>query len=189
MLLPSPRSICAAGERTVDDAEAPLEQNTAPGLPVHVRKQIVHDTHVVDDLQRHGTVHVDDLARVPAGARVVSSAHSVYPRIRPGDQHHGVNVVSGTCRLVTKASAQARGFAARGETTLLTVHAEHEELEGTFGEIPHSTGLGERVPSSTHAGYSRYPRNSSDWPCATAPSSPSKTTHAMEAWAPPSPAL
>ncbi|GAA3856852.1 4-hydroxy-3-methylbut-2-enyl diphosphate reductase [Saccharothrix violaceirubra] len=136
VLLASPRSFCAGVERAVEIVERLLDQR---GGPVHVRKQIVHNVHVVADLEARGAVFVDELDAVPDGATVVFSAHGVSPAVRAEARRRDLEVVDATCPLVTKVHAEARRFAARGDTVVLIGHADHEEVEGTFGEAPEST--------------------------------------------------
>ncbi|MFI1401030.1 4-hydroxy-3-methylbut-2-enyl diphosphate reductase [Streptomyces sp. NPDC020681] len=140
LLLASPRSFCAGVERAIDVVERLLEQ-CATG--VYVRKQIVHNTHVVDDLARRGAVFVDELDQVPDGATVVFSAHGVSPAVRVEAARRGLDVVDATCPLVTKVHSEARRFAARGNTIVLIGHAGHEEIEGTLGEAPEVTVVAE----------------------------------------------
>ncbi|MBB5956906.1 4-hydroxy-3-methylbut-2-enyl diphosphate reductase [Saccharothrix tamanrassetensis] len=133
VLLASPRSFCAGVERAVEIVEQLLEQR---GGPIHVRKQIVHNTHVVAELEERGAVFVDELDAVPDGATVVFSAHGVSPAVRREAARRGLDVVDATCPLVTKVHAEARRFVARGDTVVLIGHAGHEEVEGTLGEAP-----------------------------------------------------
>jgi len=115
------------------------------GGPVYVRKQIVHNTHVVADLQARGAVFVEELDAVPAGATVVFSAHGVSPAVRTEAAERGLEVIDATCPLVTKVHAEARRFATRGDTVILIGHAGHEEVEGTLGEAPDRTVLVQNV--------------------------------------------
>ncbi|MFF0269798.1 4-hydroxy-3-methylbut-2-enyl diphosphate reductase [Kribbella sp. NPDC004536] len=138
ILLAAPRSFCAGVERAVDIVERLLAAR--PG-PVFVRKQIVHNTHVVDELRARGAVFVDELDEVPAGATVVFSAHGVAPAVRADAARRGLDVVDATCPLVGKVHQEARRFAARGHTVVLIGHAGHEEVEGTLGEAPAQTVL------------------------------------------------
>ncbi|HEX2131804.1 MAG TPA: 4-hydroxy-3-methylbut-2-enyl diphosphate reductase [Actinophytocola sp.] len=138
VLLAAPRSFCAGVERAVEIVEHALAQR---GRPVYVRKQIVHNAHVVADLEARGTVFVDELDEVPAGATVVYSAHGVSPAVRAEATRRGLDVIDATCPLVTKVHTEARRFAARGDTVLLVGHAGHEEVEGTLGEAPERTVL------------------------------------------------
>ena len=142
VLLASPRSFCAGVERAIAVVEQLLE---ARGGPIYVRKQIVHNTHVVADLQARGAVFVDELNSVPDGATVVFSAHGVSPAVRAEAASRGLETIDATCPLVTKVHAEARRFAARGDTVVLIGHAGHEEIEGTLGEAPDQTILVQSV--------------------------------------------
>ncbi|WP_370942298.1 4-hydroxy-3-methylbut-2-enyl diphosphate reductase [Amycolatopsis sp. cg5] len=142
ILLPSPRSFCAGVERAIKIVEKTLERRTNP---VFVRKEIVHNKHVVADLAQRGATFVDELDEVPDGATVVFSAHGVSPAVREEAARRGLEVIDGTCPLVTKVHSEARRFAARGDTIVLIGHAGHEEVEGTMGEAPASTILVETV--------------------------------------------
>lgn len=138
VLLAGPRSFCAGVERAIEIVERALEQR---GAPVYVRKQIVHNVTVVDDLARRGAVFVEELDEVPDEATVVFSAHGVSPAVRQEADRRGLDVIDGTCPLVAKVHAEARRFAARGDTVVLVGHAGHEEVEGTLGEAPESMVL------------------------------------------------
>ena len=142
VLLASPRSFCAGVERAIAVVEQLLEVR---GGPIYVRKQIVHNTHVVADLEARGAVFVDELDAVPDGATVVFSAHGVSPAVRAEAASRGLEAIDATCPLVTKVHAEARRFAARGDTVVLIGHAGHEEIEGTLGEAPDQTILVESV--------------------------------------------
>jgi 4-hydroxy-3-methylbut-2-enyl diphosphate reductase len=133
VLLASPRSFCAGVERAIQTVLDALDHY---GPPVYVRKQIVHNTHVVEDLRAKGAVFVDELIEVPDGAIVVFSAHGVAPTIFDEAESRGLGVIDATCPLVSKVHAEARRFARRGDTILLVGHADHEETEGTYGEAP-----------------------------------------------------
>jgi 4-hydroxy-3-methylbut-2-enyl diphosphate reductase len=133
VLLAGPRSFCAGVERAIDVVELALEQR---GAPVFVRKQIVHNEHVVSDLQRRGAVFVEELDQVPDGATVVFSAHGVSPAVKAEAATRGLDVIDATCPLVNKVHAEARRFAADGQTIFLVGHNGHEEVEGTQGEAP-----------------------------------------------------
>lgn len=158
LLLAAPRSFCAGVERAVEIVERALEQR---GAPVHVRKQIVHNRHVVAELERRGAVFVDELDAVPDGATVVFSAHGVSPKVRAEAQRRGLDVIDATCPLVTKVHNEARRFAARGDTVVLVGHVGHEEVEGTLGQAPDRTVLvqtpeeaaGLRVPDPEQVSY------------------------------------
>jgi 4-hydroxy-3-methylbut-2-enyl diphosphate reductase len=138
VLLAGPRSFCAGVERAIEIVERVLERQ---GEPVYVRKQIVHNTRVVGDLESRGAVFVDELDQVPDGATVVFSAHGVSPMVREDAARRGLAVIDATCPLVSKVHAEARRFAADGYTVALIGHAGHEEVEGTLGEAPDSTVL------------------------------------------------
>jgi 4-hydroxy-3-methylbut-2-enyl diphosphate reductase len=138
LLLAGPRSFCAGVERAIQIVERALELQ---GAPVYVRKQIVHNVRVVDDLTERGAVFVEELDEVPDGATVVFSAHGVSPAVRAQAARRGLAVIDGTCPLVSKVHAEARRFAADGYTVALIGHAGHEEVEGTLGEAPESTML------------------------------------------------
>ena len=140
--LPEPRSFCAGVERAIDVVDALLRRR---GAPVFVRKEIVHNQHVVSDLRARGAVFVDDLAEVPPGATVVFSAHGVSPAVRADAADRGLDVVDATCPLVAKVHAEVRRFSDRGDSVLFIGHAGHEETEGTMGERPDRTVLVETV--------------------------------------------
>jgi 4-hydroxy-3-methylbut-2-enyl diphosphate reductase len=138
ILLAGPRSFCAGVERAIDIVEIALEQR---GAPVYVRKQIVHNEHVVADLERRGAVFVEELDEVPEGATVVFSAHGVAPAVRREATGRRLEVIDATCPLVSKVHVEARRFGAEGKTIFLIGHEGHEEVEGTFGEAPGSMRL------------------------------------------------
>ncbi|WP_034287388.1 4-hydroxy-3-methylbut-2-enyl diphosphate reductase [Amycolatopsis benzoatilytica] len=138
VLLASPRSFCAGVERAIEIVQRALDQHAGP---VYVRKQIVHNAHVVTELERRGAVFVDELDQVPDGVTVVFSAHGVSPAVRAEADRRGLDVIDATCPLVSKVHAEARRFAARGDTVVFIGHAGHEEVEGTLGEAPDSMML------------------------------------------------
>lgn len=138
LLLASPRSFCAGVDRAIVMIEYLLTESDGP---VYVRKQIVHNTHVVADLAARGAIFVDELDQVPDEARVVFSAHGVSPQVRAEAQRKRLQVVDATCPLVTKVHSEARRFAERGHTVVLIGHAGHEEIEGTLGQAPEQTVL------------------------------------------------
>jgi 4-hydroxy-3-methylbut-2-en-1-yl diphosphate reductase len=142
VLLAAPRGYCAGVERAIETVERLLEQH---GAPVYVRKQIVHNSHVVRDLTERGAVFVASVEDVPEGALVVFSAHGVAPVVREGAVRRALRAVDATCPLVAKVHAEARRYAADGYTIVLVGHAGHEEVEGTMGEAPDSTVLVESV--------------------------------------------
>ena len=133
LLLASPRGYCAGVERAVETVERAL---ALYGSPVYVRKQIVHNSHVVEDLRSRGAVFVDALTEVPEGATVVFSAHGIAPAVRREADGLGLTTIDATCPLVTKVHAQARRYAEAGYALVLIGHAGHEEVEGTLGEAP-----------------------------------------------------
>ncbi len=138
VLLAAPRSFCAGVERAIDIVELALQRYPRP---VYVRRQIVHNAHVVADLQRQGAVFVDELDQVPDGTTVVFSAHGVAPAVRAEAARRDLNVIDATCPLVSKVHSEARRFAGRGDTVLLIGHAGHDEVEGTLGQAPGSVVL------------------------------------------------
>jgi 4-hydroxy-3-methylbut-2-en-1-yl diphosphate reductase len=142
VLLAGPRSFCAGVERAIDIVELALQRYPRP---VYVRRQIVHNAHVVADLQRQGAVFVDELDQVPDGTTVVFSAHGVAPAVREEADRRGLNVIDATCPLVAKVHNEARRFSARGDTVFLVGHAGHDETEGTLGEVPGRITLVENV--------------------------------------------
>jgi 4-hydroxy-3-methylbut-2-enyl diphosphate reductase len=142
VLLASPRGYCAGVERAVDTVEKLLDLH---GPPIYVRKQIVHNAHVVRDLEQRGAIFVEDEREVPRGQTVVLSAHGVAPSVYRNAETRGLNTIDATCPLVTKVHVQARRYAADGYTILLIGHAGHEEVVGTRGEAPESTILVQSV--------------------------------------------
>jgi 4-hydroxy-3-methylbut-2-enyl diphosphate reductase len=142
ILLASPRGYCAGVERAVETVEKALDHY---GAPVYVRKQIVHNIHVVRDLEKRGAIFVDEETEVPAGATVVYSAHGVAPTVHENSARLQHTVIDATCPLVTKVHAQAKRYARDGYTIILIGHAGHEEVVGTMGEAPDSTILVESV--------------------------------------------
>jgi len=133
LLLASPRGYCAGVERAVETVERALAHY---GRPVYVRKQIVHNSHVVENLRSRGAVFVDALTDVPEGATVVFSAHGIAPAVRREAKGLQLTTIDATCPLVTKVHAQARRYADAGYGLVLIGHAGHEEVEGTLGEAP-----------------------------------------------------
>jgi 4-hydroxy-3-methylbut-2-en-1-yl diphosphate reductase len=142
VMLASPRGYCAGVERAVETVEKALELY---GPPVYVRKQIVHNLHVVRDLEARGAVFVDHETEVPEGQTVVFSAHGVAPSVHANAAARGLSTIDATCPLVTKVHVQARRYAADGYTIVLVGHAGHEEVVGTMGEAPDSIVLVESV--------------------------------------------
>src|SRR3712207_1070970 len=133
VLLAAPRGYCAGVDRAVVTVEKALELY---GAPVYVRKQIVHNRHVVAGLEARGAVFVDELDEVPPGATVVFSAHGVSPAVHAQAAERALKTIDATCPLVTKVHHEARRFAAGDYDILLIGHAGHEEVEGTAGEAP-----------------------------------------------------
>ena len=142
VLLASPRGYCAGVERAVETVEKALELY---GPPVYVRKQIVHNLHVVRDLEARGAIFVDEETEVPEGKTVVFSAHGVAPSVHANAEARRLNTIDATCPLVTKVHVQARRYAADGYTVVLIGHAGHEEVVGTMGEAPDAMVLVESV--------------------------------------------
>ena len=142
VLLASPRGYCAGVERAVETVERAL---SLYGPPVYVRKQIVHNAHVVRDLERRGAVFVEDETDAPAGAILVLSAHGVAPSVYDRAAERRQTTIDATCPLVTKVHVQARRYAAEGLRIVLIGHAGHEEVVGTLGEAPDETVLVESV--------------------------------------------
>ena len=135
VLLASPRGYCAGVERAVETVERALELYSSP---VYVRKQIVHNLHVVRELEERGAIFVDEETDVPEGETMVLSAHGVAPSVHENADARGLRTIDATCPLVTKVHVQARRYAAEGYTVILIGHAGHEEVVGTMGEIPGS---------------------------------------------------
>jgi 4-hydroxy-3-methylbut-2-enyl diphosphate reductase len=142
VLLASPRGYCAGVERAVETVERALELY---GTPVYVRKQIVHNLHVVRELEERGAIFVDDETAVPEGETMVLSAHGVAPSVHRNAEARGLRTIDATCPLVTKVHVQARRYAAEGYFVILIGHARHEEVVGTMGEIPGSIALVESI--------------------------------------------
>lgn len=142
VLLASPRGYCAGVERAVETVERALEHY---GAPVYVRKQIVHNIHVVRDLEARGAIFVEEETEVPEGATVVYSAHGVAPSVYENSARLHHKVIDAVCPLVTKVHVQARRYADEGYTIVLIGHAGHEEVVGTMGEAPEATILVQNV--------------------------------------------
>ncbi|MDR1791656.1 MAG: 4-hydroxy-3-methylbut-2-enyl diphosphate reductase [Propionibacteriaceae bacterium] len=138
VLLAAPRGYCAGVERAIATVQRALERF---GAPIYVRKQIVHNRHVVERLQAAGAVFVEELDEVPPGATVVFSAHGVAPSVREEAARRGLVTIDATCPLVNKVHNEARRFASQGLQILLIGHAGHEEVEGTTGEAPEAITL------------------------------------------------
>jgi 4-hydroxy-3-methylbut-2-enyl diphosphate reductase len=138
LLLAAPRGYCAGVDRAVQTVERALDLY---GAPVYVRKEIVHNKHVVEQLRERGAVFVDQETEVPEGETVVFSAHGVAPSVHGNAAGRGLRTIDATCPLVTKVHVEAKKFAAQGYTIVLIGHAGHEEVEGTMGEAPESIVL------------------------------------------------
>jgi 4-hydroxy-3-methylbut-2-enyl diphosphate reductase len=138
LLLAAPRGYCAGVDRAVQTVERALE---IYGAPVYVRKEIVHNKHVVAGLRERGAIFVDEQTEVPEGAVCVFSAHGIAPSVRAGAEERGLRTIDATCPLVTKVHREAVRFAADGYTIVLIGHDGHEEVEGTMGEAPDSIVL------------------------------------------------
>ncbi|MFG1864465.1 4-hydroxy-3-methylbut-2-enyl diphosphate reductase [Microbispora bryophytorum] len=133
VLVAKPRGYCAGVDRAVQAVERALEQY---GAPIYVRKQIVHNTHVVKTLEERGAVFVEETEEVPEGAIVVFSAHGVAPAVHEEAAGRSLRTIDATCPLVTKVHNEAKRFAAKDYDILLIGHEGHEEVEGTAGEAP-----------------------------------------------------
>ena len=133
VVVAAPRGYCAGVDRAVVTVEKALERF---GAPVYVRKQIVHNKHVVEGLEAKGAIFVEELDEVPDGALVIFSAHGISPAVRAEATQRGLNTIDATCPLVTKVHHEAKRFAEQGLPILLIGHDGHEEGEGTTGEAP-----------------------------------------------------
>jgi 4-hydroxy-3-methylbut-2-enyl diphosphate reductase len=133
LLLAAPRGYCAGVDRAVQTVERALQHY---GPPVYVRKEIVHNKHVVQELREAGAIFVDQETEIPEGATAVFSAHGVAPSVRANAAARQLNTIDATCPLVTKVHVEARRFAQQGYTIVLVGHDGHEEVEGTMGEAP-----------------------------------------------------
>jgi 4-hydroxy-3-methylbut-2-enyl diphosphate reductase len=138
VLLAAPRGYCAGVDRAVQTVEHALDLY---GAPIYVRKEIVHNKHVVQELEQRGAIFVEQETEVPEGAMVVFSAHGVAPSVHENAAARGLQTIDATCPLVTKVHVEARRFAAEGYTIVLIGHHGHEEVEGTTGEAPGSIVL------------------------------------------------
>src|SRR5579859_4320202 len=138
IILLRPRGFCAGVVRAIDVVKIVLNLY---GAPVYVRKEIVHNRHVVDELRRAGAIFVDELSEVPEGARVIFSAHGVSPAVRVEAKQRHLQVIDATCPLVTKVHLEAVRFAKQGYTIVLIGHRDHDEVIGTLGEAPQNTTL------------------------------------------------
>src|SRR6185295_19371285 len=141
-VLAAPRGYCAGVDRAVQAVEEALDLY---GPPVYVRKEIVHNKHVVEQLSGRGAVFVDQETEVPEGKLVVFSAHGVAPAVHENAAARSLQTIDATCPLVTKVHVEARKFAEQGYTIILIGHEGHEEVEGTTGEAPKNIVLVETV--------------------------------------------
>jgi 4-hydroxy-3-methylbut-2-enyl diphosphate reductase len=142
VLLAAPRGYCAGVDRAVQTVERALELY---GAPVYVRKEIVHNKHVVEELSKRGAIFVEEETEVPEGEMVVFSAHGVAPAVHENAAALQLRTIDATCPLVTKVHVEARRFAADGYTIVMIGHEGHEEVEGTTGEAPDSIVLVQTV--------------------------------------------
>ncbi|MBV8866373.1 MAG: 4-hydroxy-3-methylbut-2-enyl diphosphate reductase [Acidobacteriaceae bacterium] len=138
IILLKPRGFCAGVVRAIDVVRISLDLY---GGPIYVRKEIVHNRHVVDELRSAGAIFVEELSEVPAGARVIFSAHGVSPAVRTEAKERRLQVIDATCPLVTKVHLEAVRFAKQGYTIVLIGHRDHDEVIGTLGEAPENTFL------------------------------------------------
>src|SRR5229473_2353147 len=133
LLLLKPRGFCAGVVRAIDIVRIALD---AFGPPIYVRKEIVHNRYVVEELTAKGAVFVDSVDEVPEGERVIYSAHGVSPEVREASQNRRLRVIDATCPLVTKVHVEAIKFAREGYSLVLIGHRDHDEVIGTMGEAP-----------------------------------------------------
>jgi 4-hydroxy-3-methylbut-2-enyl diphosphate reductase len=136
VLLLKPRGFCAGVVRAIDIVRIALEKF---GPPIYVRKEIVHNRFVVEELSAKGAVFVDEVDEVPDGQRVIYSAHGVAPEVREASRRRGLRVIDATCPLVTKVHVEAVRFAKEGDSLILIGHRDHDEVIGTLGEAPQAT--------------------------------------------------
>jgi len=142
IMLLRPRGFCAGVVRAIDVVKIVLNLY---GAPIYVRKEIVHNRHVVDELREAGAIFVEELSEVPIGARVIFSAHGVSPAVRQEARERRLQVIDATCPLVTKVHLEAVKFARQNYTIVLIGHKDHDEVSGTLGEAPDATVLVEDV--------------------------------------------
>ena len=148
MLLAAPRGYCAGVDRAVIAVEKALDHY---GAPVYVRKEIVHNKHVVTGLEKRGAIFVDEVDEVPEGSTLVFSAHGVSPAVVKASEARGLNTIDATCPLVTKVHREVQRFAAEEYDILLIGHEGHEEVEGTAGEAPDHVQLVDGVEGIENA--------------------------------------
>src|SRR5947209_1348523 len=137
-----PRGFCAGVVRAIDVVKIALNLY---GPPVYVRKEIVHNKHVVDELRDMGAIFVEELDEVPSGGRAIFSAHGVSPEVRTQGKQRSLEIIDATCPLVTKVHLEAIRFARDGYTIVLIGHKDHDEVIGTLGEVPERSYLVETV--------------------------------------------
>src|SRR5579872_7213568 len=142
-----PRGFCAGVVRAIDVVKIALDLY---GPPVYVRKEIVHNKHVVDELRELGAIFVEELSEVPEGGRAIFSAHGVSPAVRREAKERQLEVIDATCPLVTKVHLEAVKFGREGYSIVLIGHKDHDEVIGTLGEVPHSSYLVETVDDVDH---------------------------------------
>jgi 4-hydroxy-3-methylbut-2-en-1-yl diphosphate reductase len=147
IFLLKPRGFCAGVVRAIDVVKIALDLY---GPPVYVRKEIVHNKHVVDELRDAGAIFVEELDEVPTGARAIFSAHGVAPAVRREATERGLDIIDATCPLVTKVHLEAVRFARDGYTVVLIGHKDHDEVIGTLGEVPDRSFLVETVDDVDH---------------------------------------
>jgi len=133
IVLAGPRGFCAGVERAIEVVERTLD---VVGGPIYVRREIVHNRHVVEELRQKGAIFVEELDEVPPGATVIFSAHGIAPAVREAAEARGLQVIDATCPLVTKVHVEAKRYAREGYTIVLVGHADHDEVIGTTGEAP-----------------------------------------------------
>mgnify|MGYP003333648442 FL=1 len=138
IILLRPRGFCAGVVRAIDVVKIALNLY---GAPIYVRKEIVHNRHVVEELRGMGAIFVEELTEVPSGARVIFSAHGVAPSVRTEAKERKLQVIDATCPLVTKVHLEAVKYARNGYTIVLIGHKDHDEVTGTLGEAPDVTVL------------------------------------------------
>jgi 4-hydroxy-3-methylbut-2-en-1-yl diphosphate reductase len=138
IILLRPRGFCAGVVRAIDVVKIAL---SAYGAPIYVRREIVHNRHVVEELRDSGAIFVEELTEVPVGARAIFSAHGVAPSVREEAKARKLRVIDATCPLVTKVHLEAKKFAKNGYTIVLIGHKDHDEVIGTLGEAPEATAL------------------------------------------------
>jgi len=142
VILAAPRGYCAGVDRAVEMVERALDKL---GAPVYVRKEIVHNRHVVSELEKRGAIFVDSERDIPDGAVCIFSAHGVSPEVRSNAEAKNLRVIDATCPLVTKVHLEAKRFAREGRRIVLVGHQGHEEIEGTAGEAPEKTVVVESI--------------------------------------------